>query len=87
MQPDQPPPHSFEASKSINEALSAALVRYAGLMGAAFGQDAIDGLALVRQETLTAAQQAGMGKEQLQQLAQLFERAALNGVRPGGRRQ
>lgn len=74
MEPTPP----FNVSKTVNEALCAALVRYAGLMALVVGQNALDGLALVREETIAHAAKAGLPKDQLDQLDKLFKKAARN---------
>lgn len=79
------PPEGFDDDKTVTEALSAALVRYVGLMTLVVGQDAIDALALVRDETLQSATQTGMAQSHLERLKQLFMQAAQLALKGSGK--
>ena len=69
----QPAPPLFE------EALATAFARYVSLMPLTCGQDARDGLAYVRDETLKQGKKAGMDADALRKLDGLFSHAALQG--------
>jgi hypothetical protein len=65
----------FNESKTVNEALSSALVHLAKLMAHTSGQDALDALAVVRAETYVAAREAVLSEEHLKQLDWIFDKA------------
>jgi hypothetical protein len=79
------PPHGFNDDKAVTEALCAALVRYVGFMVLVSGQDALDALALVRDETLQRARQAGMLPSHNERLNQLFIQAAQLALKGSGK--